>query len=62
MTNELYDRQREARITALGRQCIAAVKAGDTEEARRLNKELVAAIDARSPQQVALMEQKAGLR
>lgn len=60
--NDLSDRQREARITTLGRQCIAAVKAGDDAEARRLNKELIAAIAARSPNQVERMETSKGLR
>jgi len=60
----LYDGLRENRINALARLLNQATQAGDQWEARRIQKEWKAAIDARSPMQTWLIdeEDKARLR
>ncbi|CRR10775.1 hypothetical protein PAERUG_E15_London_28_01_14_07913 [Pseudomonas aeruginosa] len=53
-----YDIAREERIETLHGLVMAAHRAGDTEEKRRVYGELKAAILARSPEQVAVLEQR----
>lgn len=53
-----YDIAREERIAALGNLVKAAHEAGDREEVRRVFSEFQAAALARSPEQVAAMEER----
>ncbi|MEG0181997.1 MAG: hypothetical protein RR704_00875 [Stenotrophomonas sp.] len=57
-----YDIAREERIEALSRLLSAAQEAGDRDEMRRIYEEFRAAVLARSPDQMALLEHQMFVR
>ncbi len=62
ITDHIRDAVRERRIVTLKHAMIAAFEAGELEKAKRLDEEMRAEINARSPAVVAWMERAKGLR